>query len=148
MYCGTGVQNPHKFRAGTKHVVPVPWVLWPRAYRTSRSSGNRYECRTELPQVPGTGMNSPKELTEVLCRGTPGVRFVRTLKNTTFEDFVEIHVYKLFVILRSRVLLVCVFVKDTGRRLPLQLHCTRVDKVVLFNLRTETVKPVELISLQ
>ena len=38
-------------------------ILVPRAficvlaYRTSRSSGYGCECRTELPEVPGTGMN-------------------------------------------------------------------------------------------
>ena len=52
-YCGTGVRNSQKFRAGTKHAVPVPQVLWPRSYRTFRSSGYRHECRTELPEVPG-----------------------------------------------------------------------------------------------
>ena len=54
-YCGTGVQNSQKFRAGTKHAVLVPRVLWPRVYRTYGSSGYRYECRTQLPEVPGTG---------------------------------------------------------------------------------------------
>ena len=61
-HCGTGVQNSQKFRAGSKRAVPVPRVLWPRAYRTSRSSGYRYECRTELPEVPGTGMNALQNL--------------------------------------------------------------------------------------
>ena len=56
-YCGTGAQNSQKFRAGTKHAVPVPRVLWPRAYRTSRTSGYGYECCTELPELPGTGMH-------------------------------------------------------------------------------------------
>ena len=37
--------------------VPVPRVFVALAYRTSRSSGYGYECRTELPEVPGTGMN-------------------------------------------------------------------------------------------
>ena len=55
-YCGTGVQSSQKFRAGTKHAVPIPRVLWPREYSTSRSSGYGYECRTEIPEVPGTGM--------------------------------------------------------------------------------------------
>ena len=36
------------------------------------------------------------------------------------EDFVEIHLCKLCVILRSRALRV---IKDIGRRLPLQLKC-------------------------
>ena len=56
-HCGTGVRNSQKFRASTKHAVPVPRVLWPRAHITSRSSVYGYECRTELPEVPGTGMN-------------------------------------------------------------------------------------------
>ena len=29
----------------------------PRAYRTCTSSGYGYECRTEHPELPGTGMN-------------------------------------------------------------------------------------------
>ena len=45
-YCGTGIRKSQKFRAGTKHGVPVPRVSWPRAYRTSRSSGYRHECGT------------------------------------------------------------------------------------------------------
>ena len=56
-YCGTGVQNSEKFRAGTKNAVPVSRVLWYGAYRAYRSSGYGYECRTELTEVPGTGMN-------------------------------------------------------------------------------------------
>ena len=55
--CGTGVQNSQKFRAGTKGAVPVPRALWARAYRTSIRFGYGYECRTELPEVPGTGIN-------------------------------------------------------------------------------------------
>ena len=71
-YCGTGVQNSQKFRASSKHDAPVPRVLWPRAYRTSRSSGYRtsrssgyrYEFRTELPEVSGTGVNVLQNLHE------------------------------------------------------------------------------------
>ena len=55
-YCGTGAQNSHKFRAGTKNAVPVPRVLWYGAYRTHRLSGYGYEYPTELTEVPGTGM--------------------------------------------------------------------------------------------
>ena len=36
----------------------------------------------------------------------------------------------------------CVFTKHIGRRLPLELACTRVNSVLLINLRTETIKPV------
>ena len=40
-------------------------------------------------------------------------------------DFVETRLCKLCVILRSCVLLgVCVLIKDIGRRLPLELHCS------------------------
>ena len=56
-HCGTGVQNPQKFRAGTKHAVPVPRVFVALAYTTYRKSGYGYESRTELTEVPGTGMN-------------------------------------------------------------------------------------------
>ena len=42
-YCGTGAQNSQKFRAGTKNAVPVP--------------GYCGTGRTELTEVPGTGMN-------------------------------------------------------------------------------------------
>ena len=40
------------------------------------------------------------------------------------EDFVETHLCKLCVILRSRVLGLSVLIKDIGRRLPLQLQCS------------------------
>ena len=40
------------------------------------------------------------------------------------EDFVETHLCKLCVILRSRVYELCVLIKDIGRRLPLQLQCS------------------------
>ena len=50
------LQNFQKFRSGTKHAVPVAWVLWPRTYRTYTSSRYGYECRTELVEVRGTGM--------------------------------------------------------------------------------------------
>ena len=41
------------------------------------------------------------------------------------EDFVETHLCKLCVILRLRILrVVCVLIKDIGRRLPLQLQCS------------------------
>ena len=39
------------------------------------------------------------------------------------EDFVETHLCKLCVILRSHYKL-CVLIKDIGRRLPLQLQCS------------------------
>ena len=49
-------QNSQRFRAGTKHAVPVPRVLWHGSYRTHRSSGYGYESLTKLPEVPGTDM--------------------------------------------------------------------------------------------
>ena len=55
------VHNSQKFRAGTKHAVPVPRVLW-HGRTEPKSSGHRYKCRTELPQVPGTGMNVLQKL--------------------------------------------------------------------------------------
>ena len=55
-YCGTGIQNSQKFRAGTERDVPVPRVLWHGSYITHRSSGYDYESLAELPEVPGTGM--------------------------------------------------------------------------------------------
>ena len=77
-YCGTGLQNSQKFRAGTKHGVPVPRVLWARAYRTFRSPGYGYEC--------------PTELTEVLCRVIPGVN----TKGTVCTYPTEYNLAKLF----------------------------------------------------
>ena len=55
-YCGAGVQNSQKFRAGTQSAVPVPWVLWYGEYRAYRSSGYLYACPTKLTEVPATGM--------------------------------------------------------------------------------------------
>ena len=52
-YCGTGVNNSQKFRAGAKHAVPVPRGVWNGSYITYRSSGYGYESLTELPEVPG-----------------------------------------------------------------------------------------------
>ena len=37
--------------------IPVPRIFVALAYRTSTSSGYGYECDTELPEVPGTGMD-------------------------------------------------------------------------------------------
>ena len=59
-YCGTGVHNPQKFRAGTTSVVPVPRVH--RSYRTHRRSGYGYECPTEVIKIPGTGMKDLQNL--------------------------------------------------------------------------------------
>ena len=55
------------------------------------------------------------------------------------SNFIETHICKLRVILRSRVLLgVCVLIMDIGRRLPVGLQvqtvaCTRVNRVMLIN---------------
>ena len=45
------------------------------------------------------------------------------LHSCDIEYFVETNTRKLCVILRSHVLLVCVLIKDIGRRLPLELQC-------------------------
>ena len=45
----------------------------PRPYKTYRSSGYGYECRSELTEVPGTGKY-------------PGYGSGRTLHNTTFSS--------------------------------------------------------------
>ena len=47
-YCGTGVQNFQKFRAGINMLSPYPGSLWHR--------------RTELPELPGTGMSVLQKL--------------------------------------------------------------------------------------
>ena len=61
-YCGAGVQNSQKFRAGKKQDVPVPGVLWDGSYITHRNSGYGYESLTELPEVTGTGMKVVQNL--------------------------------------------------------------------------------------
>ena len=61
-YCGTGVQSTRKVRASARHAVPVLRVLRPRACRTFKSSGYRYESRTKVPEVLGTGMNALQNL--------------------------------------------------------------------------------------
>ena len=60
------------------------------------------------------------------------------------EDFVETHTTcKLCVILRSRVLRVCVLIKDIGRRLPYNYSVAiMVNRVMLGSLCAETIKPV------
>ena len=67
MYGTEVLQNSQKFsdivaRAYRSHKsfkndVPVTRVFVALSYRTSRSSGYGYDCRTELPEVPRTGMN-------------------------------------------------------------------------------------------
>ena len=53
-YCGTGVQNSQKFRAGIKMLYPYPGYLW--------------NGRTELTEVPGTGMNVVQNLQKFRVR--------------------------------------------------------------------------------
>ena len=66
------------------NVVPVPRVLWPRAHRTYRNSGNGSECHTEL--------------TEVLCRVINtaamvlNVRYVQNTNIYIFALVVGVHV--------------------------------------------------------
>ena len=57
---GTGMnvlKNKQKGAYRYKGLTEVPEVagIAARAYRTYRSSGYRYDCRTELTEVPGTG---------------------------------------------------------------------------------------------
>ena len=48
------------------NAVPVPRVFVARAYRDcSRSCGYGYEYRTELADVPGTGMNLLQNLQKI-----------------------------------------------------------------------------------
>ena len=66
-YCATVLQKSQKFRVlwhrrtGTYihyiNNIPVPRVFKALAFRTPRSLECGYECRTELPEVPGTGMH-------------------------------------------------------------------------------------------
>ena len=53
-YCGTGAQNSQKFRAGTKNAVPV--------------SGYCVTGRTELTEVPGTGLKVVQNLQKYRVR--------------------------------------------------------------------------------
>ena len=53
-YCGTGVQNSQKFRAGIKMLYPYPGYLW--------------HGRTELTEVPGTGINVVQNLQKYRVR--------------------------------------------------------------------------------
>ena len=53
-YCGTGVQNSQKFRAGIKMLYPYPGYLW--------------QGRTELTEVPGTGINVVHNLQKLRVR--------------------------------------------------------------------------------
>ena len=48
---------------------------------------------------------------------------MRTLQNTTLEDFVETHLCKLCDTPIARIA-GCVLTKDIGRRLPLELQCS------------------------
>ena len=57
------------------------------------------------------------------------------------SDFVETHICKLSVILRSRILLF-VLIEDLARRLSLELACTRVNRVMFINLCMESIKRV------
>ena len=74
------LQNPDKFREGTSNGVPVPQVLWRGAYRTHRSSRYGYERRTDLTEVPGTGMNVIQNLTEVPGTGMEVLRISKDFR--------------------------------------------------------------------
>ena len=62
--------RPHIYYKNDLH---VPRVFVALAYRTSRSSGYRYEFHTELPAVPGTGMNVLQNSQKFLYTVIPGV---------------------------------------------------------------------------
>ena len=69
---GTGMdvlQNSQKLRAGTKMLYPYPGYV-ARAYRAYRSSGYGYECRTDLTEVPGTGMNDLHNVQKCILQNT------------------------------------------------------------------------------
>ena len=88
-YCGTGVENLQKFRAGIKMLYPYPGYLW--------------HGRTEPTQVPSTGMNVEQNLQKFRVRvwmsyrtyssslqgnsrgKHPGYGSVRALQNTTSQ---------------------------------------------------------------
>ena len=54
--------------------IPVPRVFVALVYRTSRSSRNRYECHTEVPEVSGTGVNVLQNSQELFVGvNTPGM---------------------------------------------------------------------------
>ena len=57
-----------------KNAVPVPRVFVARAYRSYNSSGYGYEiqCRTELTEVPGTGMDVLQNLRNFFVGSYPG----------------------------------------------------------------------------
>ena len=49
------------------NVVPHTPGIVARAYRTYRNFGYGNECRTELTEVPGTGMNVAQNLQKSRC---------------------------------------------------------------------------------
>ena len=51
------VARAYRTHVNYENDIAVPKVFVPLAFRTSRRSGYGYECRTELPEAPGTGMN-------------------------------------------------------------------------------------------
>ena len=55
-----------------KNAVPVPLVYVALAYRAYGSSGYGYESRTELTEIPGTGMNVLQNLQKFFVGYYPG----------------------------------------------------------------------------
>ena len=51
------VARAYRTHNSYKNDIPAPRVFVALTYRTSRSSWYAHECRTELPEVTGTGMN-------------------------------------------------------------------------------------------
>ena len=58
------------YRTHTSYIndIPVPRVFMALAYRFPRGSGYGYDCPTELPEIPSTGMNVLQNL-HMFCPG-------------------------------------------------------------------------------
>ena len=72
----------------------------------------------------------PSDFTTALCGVRVLPKNIKILYSCDIEEFVETHLCKLCVLLRSRVFLgVCPHSRYRGRRLPLELACTKVNRV-------------------
>ena len=63
----------YKTHIRKKNGIPVLGVFVALAYRTFRRSGYGCGGHTELPEVPGTGMNILQNSQMFFCRVIPGV---------------------------------------------------------------------------
>ena len=73
---------------------------------------------------------------------------IKIQSSCEIEDFVETHLCKLCVILRSRVTyygFFCVLIKDIGRRLPLQLQqqCSYQGQQYIYVLHINVLRKQE-----